>query len=265
MKSPRHSTESVSLPVSRLAVILRQPTGEDDLVLRESRMPQQAMARTLAARLARTADGQPVDPDALCVADHQALLLRIRQAVAGDVIQAEVTCASNECRARVDITFRISEYLESHPVRTPRGLVRTGAGWFQLADEEARFRLPTVQDLRAIDGQRQPDRELARRCTEPAEIPPVLRRRMERAMESLAPPLSRSLAGECPECGGSVEVYFDVETFVVRELSDSAAGLYQDVHLLALHYKWPEHQILALPRNRRLQYVEVLRDQGGAV
>jgi hypothetical protein len=59
-----------------------------------------------------------------------------------------------------------------------------------------------------------------------------------------------------------VEVYFDVETYVLREWSDRAAGIYQDVHLLALHYKWPEDRILALPRNRRMQYVEMLRDQG---
>jgi len=57
-------------------------------------------------------------------------------------------------------------------------------------------------------------------------------------------------------------VYFDVESYVVQELSQHAAGIYQDVHLLALHYKWPEDQILALPRNRRRQYVELLRGQG---
>lgn len=262
MKSPRHNTGSVRLPVSGFAVMLRQPTGEDDLVLREWRMSQHVLAQTLAARLARTDDGQPLDADALCVTDLQALLLRLRQVVAGDVIQAEVTCASSQCRARVDIAFRISEYLESHPVRTPRGLAPSEPGWFQFAGETARFRLPSVLDLRAIEGQRLPDRALARLCMEPAEIPPALRRRMERAMEALAPPLSRSLVGECPECGRPVEVYFDVETYVLREWSDRAAGIYQDVHLLALHYKWPEDRILALPRNRRMQYVEMLRDQG---
>jgi len=67
-------------------------------VLREWRMSQHVLAQTLAARLARTADGQPLDADALCVTDLQALLLRLRQVVAGDMIQAEVTCASGQCR-----------------------------------------------------------------------------------------------------------------------------------------------------------------------
>jgi hypothetical protein len=51
---------------------------------------------------------------------------------------------------------------------------------------------------------------------------------------------------------------------VLRELRDHAATIFEDVHLLAVYYKWPEEDILALPRSRRLRYGAALRDQGSA-
>jgi len=83
-------------------------------------------------------------------------------------------------------------------------------------------------------------------------------------MEAIAPAFSRSMVGRCPECNQAFDFHFDVFSFVLRELRNHAASIYQDVHLLALHYKWPERQILKMPRSRRLQYVEMLRDQGVA-
>ena len=53
--------------------------------------------------------------------------------------------------------------------------------------------------------------------------------------------------------------YFDVQQFVLRELRDHAASVYEDVHLLAFHYKWTEEDILRLPRSRRAHYTEAVR------
>jgi hypothetical protein len=57
---------------------------------------------------------------------------------------------------------------------------------------------------------------------------------------------------------------FEIVAFVLRELRDHAAAIYQEVHLLALNYQWPEEHILALPRERRTYYAEALRSQGSA-
>jgi hypothetical protein len=83
-------------------------------------------------------------------------------------------------------------------------------------------------------------------------------------MEALAPRFSRELTGLCPECHAGMNFYFDVQQFVLRELRDHTAMVFQDVHLIALHYKWPEENILALPRSRRELYAEALRSQGSA-
>jgi hypothetical protein len=99
---------------------------------------------------------------------------------------------------------------------------------------------------------------------QPAEMPARLRKRIENAMDALAPSLSHEVQGRCPDCGTIIRTYFDVQTYVLHELRDRAASVYQDVHLLAFHYKWTEESILELPRNRRLQYAEMLRQEKGA-
>jgi len=264
MKSPRHSVGSTQLPVSGIRLSLRPLTGREDLLLRESRLPAMALGLRLVTRLARTADGAPVEAAGLCVADFEALLLAIRQAVLGDTIRAEAVCHAPACRARADVCFRISDYLASHPARAPRGIESLADGWFRLAGRDVRFRLPTGADLLAIEPDPAPYRALVRLCIHPPDAPKDLRRRAENAMAALAPALSRQLAAECPECRAPLNLYFEAPSFVLRELSARAAGIYQDVHLLALHYGWPEEKILALSQSRRMEYAELLRSQGAA-
>jgi hypothetical protein len=55
-------------------------------------------------------------------------------------------------------------------------------------------------------------------------------------------------------------MYFDVQQFVLRELRDQATFLYEDVHLVASQYHWPESGILDLPSRRRVQYAEMIAE-----
>lgn len=82
-------------------------------------------------------------------------------------------------------------------------------------------------------------------------------------MEKLAPPFSGEIEGQCPECGARVNFWFDVAAYVLRELRFDAELLYEDIHQLAMRYHWSEQEILNLPRQRRMQYVELALLQGG--
>jgi hypothetical protein len=255
------------LPVSGLQVIIRQPTGAEDVFLQEMRGANAAVALELIGRLVRTADGAPVDWREISVSDLETLLLVLRQATVGDLISTEVRCPAAGCEARVDVAFRIGEFLASRKANRPQRVKDLGDGkWFAVKHDGdgVEFRLPTGGDLLAIDGHPAPYRELGQRCIRPAGLTSASWRRAESAMEALAPRFSSILTGECPECGIAFECYFDALLFVLRELRSHAAGVYQDVHLLALHYKWPEQEILALPRNRRTAYVEMLGGGGVA-
>lgn len=253
------------LPVSGRHVTVRAPSGLEDLLLRESRAHEHALALELFTRLIHPAENDAAECGDLPAADGEALLLALRRTVLGDLLRAEVRCAEPDCAARVDISFRIGEYLAARKPRKPAGLKEAEKeGWFALSGESIRFRLPTCTDLAATG--REPDAyaELIRRCIEPAGVSARLKQRVEKAMEALAPRFSQIMTGRCPECEREFGFYFDVHSFVLRELRSHAASVYRDVHLLALYYKWPEQQILAMPRNRRIQYVEMLREQGVA-
>src|SRR5229473_3293662 len=98
-----------SLPVSSVAIDVRLPAGTDELALLETHTADPALAAMLLARLGTCEE--PIDWTALPVPDVEAALLRIRQIAIGDLVRTDVRCVSVDCRARVDVAFRISEYL----------------------------------------------------------------------------------------------------------------------------------------------------------
>lgn len=249
------------LPVSGLEVTIRQPVGEDDLLLQEMRASNTALALTLISRLVRPADGSVVDWSELTITDLEALLLLIRKVVVGDLIEADLSCSQQGCESKITVSFSISEYLLHNQSRRPGEMVSEGEGWFHLQEPSVKFRLPAAGDLLAVMEKPQPDRELMRRCIQPGRISAKLKRRVMSAMAAVAPNLSSEMQGECPECHHQVDVYFDVQNYVLRELRDRAKQVYEDVHLLALNYRWSEESILLLPRSRRMLYAEMVRQE----
>ena len=246
------------LPVSGLAVVLRQPTGREDVLLLEAPDCDTTLALRLVSRLASCTDGSVTDWGVLPVTDLEVLLLRLRQMVFGHTIRTDVLCPVEGCGARIDVSFRIEDFLAHHAPRRPRGVdVTEESGWFRLREQEILFRLPSSADQAAVAGLAQPVRELIRRCVRPAVLSARWLRRVEGAMDALAPSLSH-LQGECLECRTRVDIDFDVQQFVLRELRDQAAFLYQDVHLLARYYHWAEEKILELPGYRRSHYADRL-------
>jgi hypothetical protein len=284
------------LPVSGHVVALRHPNGAEDLLLLEVAGEDTTQALALVGRLARPATDAGIDWLELTVTDLDALILRLRQAVIGDRVRADVACRANGCGQRIDISFGITDYLAHRkPAQTgarDAWSVEPGEepGWFRLTllgkktgkrasraeppggDSDASagpgdsagavfFRLPIVADQLAVAGEREGVDELARRCIRPAGAPLRLRRLVEAAMETMAPSLSGDLRGTCPECGAEVAVYFDARQFCLRELRDRAAFIYQDIDLLARRYHWSEADILTMPRVRRTNYAELARQE----
>jgi hypothetical protein len=249
----------ITLPVSRVAASLRMPDGADEIFLVESAPEPMAAALMVVNRLAAAADGTARNWAGLPVTDFEFLLLHLRKRLLGDFVAGHAVCPN--CRERADISFRISDYLAA--VRPQAADAADAAGWMRWRG--AQFRLPTVGDVIAARGEQKPEAALAARCVEPGVAAP-LRRRVERMMERLAPPLSGPVGGACPSCGLVLTALFDVAGFVVRELRRLAAGVFAEVHLLASAYHWSEAAILALPGTRRRIYADFARGAGrGAV
>jgi hypothetical protein len=239
-------------------VVLRLPAGADDILLLEAGPLDMGVALALLGRVARDADGAPLDVATLPISDVDVLLLRLRQRIVGDVVSAEELCPRPDCHARVDITFSIGAYLEHHmPAAPPGVLPARDEGWYRLSDDDVEFRLPRAADHLAIARAPEPEDALLRRCVRPAEISEDARRRIDEAMEAMAPSLHSELEGSCPECGATVEASFDPVQYTLRELRDRAAFIYEEVCSIAHHYHWSEAEILALPAARRTRYAEL--------
>jgi hypothetical protein len=248
------------LPLSDLEVTVRPPTGQEDILLLEAHKAGPRLGVALLRRLVTPVKGE-CDCGTLPVMDYEALLLALHVAVFGNEIQAELSCPVKACGCRVDISFGIEEYLAHYSPCHPKGVeaLPDRPGWFELGDEAVRYRLPRVEDVMAVTGRVEPERELLRRCLDGRLPEARVRRKLERIMEMQAPSFSHELQGWCPGCQTALPFFFDVEQFVLEELRGQAAFVYRDTHLLALHYHWPESQILDMPSIRRIQYAELLR------
>lgn len=247
---------TVRLPVSGLDVDLRPPNGADDLLVLEAGATDMGLALALLARLGARRDGSSFEPAELPIPDVDALVLRLRQRLLGDLVSAEEVCAAPGCHARVDITFSIEAYLAHHRPAPP-ALPGGEDGWHRLSDAEVEFRLPRAADQLAIARDAAPAHALLALCVRPPEIPAAVRERVEAAMEAMAPSLYSELAGVCPQCGATVTATFDPIQYTLREMRDRSALLYEEVSAIAHFLHWSEAEILALPAARRARYADL--------
>lgn len=256
------------LPVNGAAVALRPLTGAEDLLLAEHRLEDPALTLVLVQRLG-VAD-PPLDWASLPVTDIDTLIVRLRQAIIGNRVVAEVDCHSPSCGQRVDLSFRIDAWLGHHRPRPSRARGRDwraeraadAEDWYVLrvsGAAEVRFRLPTLADQIGIAEQPDAATTLAARCIRPGDLPARLRARVEAAMESLAPSLAGPLEGRCPNCAAPIAAQFEARLYCLQELRDRARFVYDDIDALAERYHWSERAILTLPHVRRTNYVERAR------
>jgi hypothetical protein len=271
--APRATEAAVAarflLPVSGIQVMMRRPTGIDDLLLAEANIDDPALVVTLAQRLGQAEPD--VDWARLTVSDLDALVLRLRQALYGNRIVSDIICRAPQCGSRIDISFAIEAYLTHHrphkaPLRRRGWMVEPHPeelGWFCLdrgdQSPSVHFRLPTAADQISVFGRADAKRALARLCIRPAELPVQLRRRIETAMAAMAPKLDSDLQGICPDCGAMVTARFESRRYCLQEMRDRARFVYDDIDALAQRYHWSERAILSLPNARRTSYAERAR------
>lgn len=250
------------LPVSGVALAVREPTGEDEIYVLETTLAPLPAFVELARRVACTSAGRPVDWASLPATDLDAAALITRWSWIGGVIRTDARCPGPGCGERIDVSFGIKDYLEHHRPRRPRSVVAmAGTDWFTLTGATVRFRIPTVADLLAAAACDRPAEELTSRCVDAPELSPALSRRLDRALSALAPNLDDLLGGSCPGCGHQVAMRFDPLGYTLAELRQAFAGTHLEIHALAAAYGWAEDVILALPRSRRRRYASMIADE----
>ena len=263
----------MKLPVSGIDVQFRAPVGSDDLAILESAGNVMERAGLVLARLscvAERASGahDPAFGEAdwwaqLSVTDFEVALLGLRRHLFGDELTCMSRCSAPTCGARMELALSITRFCADVRPKLPRQVERCGepAGWFRLREHDAdeiRFRLPSVADQAIVFGRPSARALLAGRCID-AHGGARAVARVERAMEAMAPIVSRPLTGQCTECGAAMTMRLHVSQLVVDELKMAATGVHEEIHAIARTYHWDEQTILAMPQSRRQAYADTIR------
>jgi hypothetical protein len=197
------------------------------------------------------------DAGKLSITDFETLLLRLRVARLGPVLLLGFSCP--HCGTVAEVSFKASDLIDAAQPRRPASVTEdpTRSGWFRIAG--AGFRLPTARDQIEVAGHPHPNQRLAELCLDESARAPALRAKIERAMEAMAPLLSRDVTGSCPACAASLRLFLSIPEIVVRELRRATAGVLEEIDLIARTYHWPETVILSLPGERRRTYADLIR------
>jgi hypothetical protein len=255
---------------------------EEELIAHSPRQGHAAALTMILSRcMRRLGSISPVPPPLgrrLLVADRQYLLLNLRAITFGDQVQATVRCPWTDCGRKIDIDFSLSDV----PVKESQD--KGPIYKMELSPEAARedqdehpdraivFRLPNGEDQEVItplaavpDADAEAALELLlKRCIQQGgsrSLSPLALEEIERRMDAVAPKVELAIEGQCRDCGRDFAVPFDLQEFFFHELQTSQALLHREVHYLAYHYHWSEREIMAMPRDKRRRYIEVLTDE----
>lgn len=268
-------------------VRVRELTGADEERLADRRYPGPAdqvsdfLAHLIVevAGLGRAVTRELVDD--MLIGDRDYLVLRLRQITLGDEVLQVLRCPDPACGRKVDVEFLISE-LPVARAETLAESYETTLSRPALADDPGSdrvvLRLPTGRDQRAVAelagaspghattrllsrvvlrlGTRDGLDEAAAR-----ELPFAVRGELTAWLRTHAPGPDLTIEIGCPFCGADMTYPFDLQSFFFDEWSMNLDALYREVHYLALHYHWPEPQILTLPRRKRRRYLDLLAEE----
>jgi hypothetical protein len=263
-------------------------TGREEELLTQAHHPRPAalVTEVLSRCVRRLGDISPVPPEVardLLVADRIYLMLQLRRDTFGDRVRANLTCPWPGCGERVSLDFAISDVpVEAAPQPGPLHSMTLSAAAGGRAGCEVTFRLPIGADqeeltdllndnegaaltallarcIRAIGADSDPDEESI------ADLSSLARSEIEERMRHVAPSVAQTMDARCTECGRAFTAPFDVQRFFLGELRADGARLYQEVHYLAYHYHWAESEIMAMTRDKRQTYIDVLADAIGAL
>jgi hypothetical protein len=218
------------------------PAGDASLLALDFAQPRESLiSDALAAALERVGSVERPGAEfvhALTLADRHALVREALIASGFPTVDAVALCGA--CSNQLELAFDLRD------VKLPNVDPRTIA-----------VRLPTAADVeRAHD-----DLDLLAallRCGRRAA-----QRARERTEDLLgdADPLGTIVVeSACPECGTPVRAGVDLAGTWLDRLRRQAWQLLDDVHVLASRYHWSERDILALPVERRREYLSMCED-----
>lgn len=224
----------------------------------------------LADSLARIGGFTEITPEhtaLLSRGDRDTLLLALRSTLVGDAIGLVLTCPSPACGEQADLDLSTKELISVSEPAAEAVDIDTEAGPIRLReplgidDEMVEGLSPEAASaalwgrlILSVGGEAADERAWSSLSARARQQCALALHRARRGPEL-------AIAAPCPACQAWMEVRMDAAVMLQQELTSMAGRLLAEVHSLAFHYHWSEAEILALPRVRRWQYLELLGRQ----
>ncbi|MCB0628731.1 MAG: hypothetical protein R2824_25555 [Saprospiraceae bacterium] len=199
---------------------------------------------------------------AIATADRDQLLMAIYKQAFGDRVETTISC--EVCGEPMDLSFTLDDLFHHLRAKDKAVTVRSNEdGTFRLP-EGCRFRMPTGEDERLVRGMPpdQAEQLLMERCLLEGD-PDKHKVSVQQAMDQIAPVFETSLLVNCPECGHSQQLYFDLQTYLLANLELEKEQLPLEVHRLTMAYGWSHQEIMSLPRSLRRRYLSLILAEYG--
>lgn len=202
----------------------------------------------------------PQEPTAvdLPIGARDRALISARSRHFGSAMSCATACIS--CNEEIEISFDLSE-LDSDDASPEAGDLR-----LEHQGAELVLRKPTTRDLAAAAAADKDDAlpTLVRRCLStaddsdlPDELSSELIQSASSALQSADPDADIELQIICPSCAKHTNAPFDIGLCLWEDISRAARRVMREVHHFASVYGWTEAETLAVPRQRRLQYLTI--------
>ena len=211
----------------------------------------------LLDRLLVGGSGTAVEPGtawSLTIPERDLLLAAVWQMSWSDGIDGTLSCSA--CEEPFDFAFALDELAEQ--VRSATAGLPCDDGTYTTTDG-LRFRLPTADDERAVFGLSEvaAAETLLRRCVVRGDVD-ARAEEIEAAMERVGSGIDVDFDVQCPECAAVQVVRFQIQDYVLGAINSDWRGLVDEVHRIALAYRWGLSEIMSMSRTARHAFNAIL-------
>jgi hypothetical protein len=197
---------------------------------------------------------------AVSLGQRDALLLKVRQQIFGDRLEAYVECPN--CQERLEFSMSCDALMSA--ATNQENHVET----ITIDGIEFNLRCPDSRDAAAAaaSGSVEAAKQLllarcAVRSTSPAEssdaLPPATEAAIAAALAAADPRAELLMGLSCPACRCEWQGLFEIATFLWAEVRARARRLLQEVDAIARTYGWSEADILRMTDARRQLYLQM--------
>lgn len=176
-------------------------------------------------------------------------------------LAAHLSCGS--CGQEYEIDLPLPELMQLAQSAERETIIAADMG----AEQRLSLRRPTGADQRqwrslAFASREQAETHiLASLASSDDQVPPSDRAALTalaQLMEERDPLSAFQVNSTCPACGGDDEQPLDLEAMLLQRLAGRRQAMIAEMHRLASRYGWSEAEILAVPAQRRSDYLRLI-------